>query len=80
MNENMNEERELLLAEKRCLKSELDNSDDWGDKKISKYQEYIAAGLEAPFDMQEFHTVRQAKRDRINEIEARLLELDEIKD
>lgn len=72
-----NEEKELLLAEKRKLKSELDNSDEYGDKKLAKYQEYMAVGLEPPFDINEFHSVRQAKRDRINEIEAILAQMEE---
>lgn len=39
-----------------------------GDWKIAKYQEYVIAGLEPPYDINELHTKRQEIRDRINEL------------
>lgn len=39
-----------------------------GDWKVAKYQEYILAGLEPPYDIAELHAKRQAVRDRINEL------------
>lgn len=46
-----------------------------GDWKLSKYNEYIAAGLEPPFDIQAYHTARQAARDEINQLEEELKNL-----
>ena len=72
-----NEEREQLEAELRCLNSKLcRNRDEWGDWKLSKIQEYNLLGLECPYTDEElnvYHTERQKIRDRINEIEERLL-------
>lgn len=42
------------------------------DYKIIKYTEYIAAGLEAPYDIVELHAERQEYRDTINELETEL--------
>ena len=62
------EEIELYEAELRCLYTDLAHG-EYGDWKISKYYEYILFGLEAPYDIEELHTKRQAMRDRINELE-----------
>jgi len=43
-----------------------------GDWKVAKYQEYILAGLEAPYDIDDLHAKRQAARDRINELQEEL--------
>lgn len=45
---------------------------DIGDWKIAKIQEYTLAGKEAPYDIAALHAARQAKRDRINELQAEL--------
>lgn len=43
-----------------------------GDWKVAKFYEYVLAGLEAPYDIQELHTERQAIRDRINTLQTEL--------
>ena len=43
-----------------------------GDWKVAKYQEYVLAGQEPPYDIAELHAKRQAVRDRINELRAKL--------
>lgn len=45
------------------------------DYKVIKNYEYSAAGKEAPYDIEELHTERQAIRDEINTLEAELEEL-----
>ena len=62
------EQKELYEAELRCLYTDLVYG-EYGDWKISKYYGYILSGLEAPYDIEELHTKRQAMRDRINELE-----------
>ena len=58
-----------LEQEMRNLISLLTSSySDIGDWKVAKYQEYVLSGREAPYDIEELHTKRQAARDRINEI------------
>ena len=75
----MNEERKQeILARISCLKCDLGDKmgvSDVGDWKLSKYQEYILAGVEPPFDITEYHTARQKARDEINELEAELATL-----
>lgn len=39
------------------------------DYKVVKIAEYLAAGLPAPYDIEQLHAERQALRDKINEIE-----------
>lgn len=59
------------------LKCSLESvASDFGDWKIAKNQEYIQVGLEPPYDIQELHQKRQAVRDRINELEQELAELE----
>ena len=68
MNEIHKKESEII-----CLTADLTASvSDIGDWKVSKYQEYILAGLEAPYDIAELHSKRQAARDRINELRAEI--------
>ena len=43
-----------------------------GDWKVAKYQEYVLAGMEPPYDIAELHAKRQAVRDRINALRAEL--------
>lgn len=45
---------------------------DIGDWKIAKLQEYAFLGLEAPYDIKELHTKRQAVRDEINALQKEL--------
>ena len=77
INSAENEEKEQLEAELRCLNSRLcSNRDELGDWKLSKMQEYNLLGLECPYTEEElntYHIERQKIRDRINEIEERLL-------
>lgn len=42
------------------------------DYEIIKCYEYEKSGMKAPYDMDAIHKERQAKRDRINEIQALL--------
>lgn len=62
----MNEEqREALSQEIRNLECDLRAS----DYEVIKTYEYSVCGIKAPYDMTEIHKERQAKRDRINEIQ-----------
>ena len=47
------------------LSSDLSPIGDW---KIAKCQEYILAGLEPPYNIQDLHEKRQIVRNRINEV------------
>lgn len=66
-------ERELIEQEIRDLTCDLNAS----DYKIAKYVEYVTLGKPAPYDIDELHAERQAKRDRINELKEALEEMDE---
>ena len=48
------------------IKSELQES----DYKVIKCAEAMAIGAEMPYDVASLHTVRQALRDKINELES----------
>lgn len=50
------------------LKSELQES----DYKVIKCAEAMAVGMEMPYDVASLHKVRQALRDKINELEEQL--------
>lgn len=50
------------------LKSELQAS----DYKVIKCAEAMAVGMEMPYDVESLHKVRQALRDKINELEEQL--------
>lgn len=50
------------------LKSELQES----DYKVIKCAEAMAVGAEMPYDVASLHKVRQALRDKINELEKQL--------
>jgi sensor histidine kinase regulating citrate/malate metabolism len=68
MNEIHKKESEII-----CLTADLTAAvSQIGDWKVAKYQEYILAGLEAPYDIAELHSKRQAARDRINELRAEI--------
>ncbi len=45
---------------------------DAGDWKVCKCYEAALVGAEMPYDVKELHEKRQAKRDRINELQAEL--------
>lgn len=65
-----------LESEICCLTADLTASvSEIGDWKVAKYQEYILAGIEPPYDIQELHTKRQVARDRINECRKEIEEL-----
>ena len=67
------EEREIKEQEIRNLTSQLTSTaSDIGDWKIAKYNEYILAGEEAPYDIEELHNARQAVRDEINALQEEL--------
>lgn len=78
MKENINSEETSVSAmtpveqkeqEIRNLTSSLTSTaSPIGDWKVSKYMEYQAMGMEAPYDIYELHTQRQAVRDKINEL------------
>ena len=72
-----NKEREELEAELRVLRSQLEaNTSDVGDWKIIKALEYQLTGRTIPYDIGQLNAERQIIRDRINEIELRLLEIE----
>ena len=72
-----NKEREELEAELRVLRSQLEaNTSDVGDWKIIKALEYKLTGRTIPYDIDQLNAERQIIRDRINEIELRLLEIE----
>ena len=58
-------QRELIL-DIESLKSELQES----DYKVIKCAEAMAVGAEMPYDVASLHKVRQALRDKINELES----------
>lgn len=62
------DEREILEQEIRNLECDLRAT----DYEIIKCYEYEKCGIKAPYDMDSVHKERQAKRDRINEIQALL--------
>ena len=68
-------DEERMLKEQEILNLTADLSSaasPIGDWKVAKYQEYMLAGLEAPYDIDDLHTKRQAARDRINELQEEL--------
>ena len=72
-----NKERVELEAELRILRSQLEsNTSDVGDWKIIKALEYQLIGKTIPYDIDQLNAERQIIRDRINEIELRLLEIE----
>lgn len=63
------EERRKVEQQIINLKSDLESREsDIGDWKIAKAQEYILAGIECPYDIDELHAKRQAVRDEINRL------------
>ena len=64
------DKREMLEQEIRNLECDLRAS----DYEIIKAYEYSVCGIKAPYDMDTVHKGRQAKRDRINEIQKILSE------
>ena len=75
----MNDNKELndLQAELRQLRSSLQaNTSEIGYWKIIKALEYQLIGQDVPYDIEELNTERQKIRNRINEIETRLLEVE----
>ena len=75
----MNDNKELndLQAELRQLRSSLQaNTSEIGDWKIIKALEYQLIGQDVPYDIEELNTERQKIRNRINERETRLLEVE----
>ena len=63
-------ERQLLEQEKCNLEQDLSSvASPIGDWKIAKYNEYILAGLDAPYDIKELNKEREKVRVRIREIE-----------
>ena len=55
-----------LILDIESLKSELQES----DYKVIKCAEAICLNAELPYDVASLHTVRQALRDKINELES----------
>ncbi len=80
MSVNSNQERigeiRAQLAQLRCDLGDRMGVSQIGDWKIAKYQEYLLAGLDAPYDIAELHTLRQSARDQINTLEAELATLE----
>lgn len=78
MEENKNfDKRNALNAELSQLMSNLSaNTSPIGDWKVIKIYEARLAGESDPYDYAELAAERQAARDRINEIQEELAELD----
>ena len=78
MNEDRNfERRNALNAELAQLMSNLSaNTSPIGDWKVIKIYEARIEGNPDPYDFEELAAERQAARDRINEIQHELEELD----
>lgn len=69
--------KDNLEAELRALHSKLQaNTSEIGDWKIVKALEYQLIGQNIPYDMEKLNSDRQKVRDRINEIEAELSDLE----
>ena len=71
----MLEDDERMRKQQRIfdLTTELQSSmSPVGDWKITKYQEYILAGLEPPYDINELNEKRQKIRDEINQLRKEL--------
>ena len=64
------DEREQLEQEVAVLECQLRVS----DYEVIKAYAYSVCGIKAPYDMDTVHKERQAKRDRINEIQKILSE------
>lgn len=62
-----------LYSEKLGLENELNSS----DYKVIKCAECLALGLDMPYDINLLHQQRQAARDRINEIQLIVSQLEE---
>ena len=65
-NERVVDDNGLRLSEIERLKSELQES----DYKVIKCAEAMAVGADMPYDVASLHKVRQALRDKINELES----------
>lgn len=78
MNEDQNfSKRNALNAELAQLMGNLSASTSpIGDWKVIKIYEARIEGKDDPYDFEELSAERQAARDRINEIQAELRELD----
>lgn len=65
-----------IEAELRVLSSLLSsNSSEYGDYKIIKIYEATLQNLESPYDLDELVTNRQKIRDKINELQGKLMAL-----
>ena len=65
---SIDEQQANIQMEIERLKSELRES----DYKVIKCTEAMAVGAEMPYDVASLHKVRQALRDKINELEKQL--------
>lgn len=72
-NEQVVDDNGLLLSEIERLKSELQES----DYKVIKCAEAMTVGAEMPYDVASLHKVRQALRDKINELEMEVQSVEE---
>ena len=73
MNNEKDEKRQKLNQEIINLQEHLtSNTSPVGDWKMIKYQEYMAMGIECPYDMNEYHVERELVRAKINELQAEL--------
>ena len=57
---------------------ELESQLSSGDYRVIKCAEAQAVGETLPYDAEKLHAERQQKRDRINDIEAEIAELDRL--
>ena len=66
LNEQVVDDNGLLLSEIERMKSELQES----DYKVIKCAEAMCINAELPYNVENLHKVRQALRDKINELES----------
>ena len=66
VNEPVVDDNGLILSEIERIKSELQES----DYKVIKCAEALTIGSDMPYDVASLHKVRQALRDKINELES----------
>ena len=73
INEQVVDDKGFLLSEIERMKSELKDS----DYKVIKCAEAMCINAELPYDMTELHKERQAFRDKINELESEVGDVQE---
>lgn len=71
----MSVKQDKISARLAQLKSDLGDrvgASEIGDWRLAKYQEYVLAGKEPPFDFTAYHEEREKARAEIKELEGKL--------